>query len=538
MGKEAGQSREPGPIDPGSFETLEAPPKRTLLIGALAFLACGAIVYVSSRHSHALVHNVVEVFCVAVASAVFFICWNARRFIDKGGVLLLGIAYLPVAAFELLHMLAYREMGAFAWADVDLPFQLWICARSIEAGSLCLVPFLLERRLRPGPVLLGYLALSLVLTAGVFGGLSPRCLADSEGLTGFAKAVEFAIVGLLGIAGVALFRRRGALEPTSISLLLAVVAFSAGAELSFLLQGSFSGFANVLGHYLKLVSFFLLYQLFVVKGIRRPFALLFHGLQQSRAALAEENSRLVAAQRELDEKNVALEQLNARMNEFLGIVAHDIRSPLSVVKMYAMVLIRQLEEEKQADALQHLQTIKRNADLSLELVADLLDIAAIESGKLTLRPCSTDLVSLVGRTVEVNRLLAERKAIGIQYEPDPGLPRLTVDPLRIVELLNNLLNNAVSYSPEETTIAVKLQQKNGAAILSVKDQGQGIPADEQRLLFQPFGTTSVKGTAGEKSTGLGLAIVRKIANAHRGKVWVESRPGAGSTFYVSLPLQD
>ena len=110
-----------------------------------------------------------------------------------------------------------------------------------------------------------------------------------------------------------------------------------------------------------------------------------------------------------------------------------------------------------------------------------------------------------------------------------------MDAFKIEQVLNNLIQNAVKFSHPDKTIDVRTEKKGGMIVVSVKDEGQGIPADELDKLFLPFQRTSVRSTGGEPSTGLGLAIVKRIVEGHGGKIWVESKPGVGSTFHFSIP---
>jgi signal transduction histidine kinase len=114
---------------------------------------------------------------------------------------------------------------------------------------------------------------------------------------------------------------------------------------------------------------------------------------------------------------------------------------------------------------------------------------------------------------------------------------MTLDPVKIEQVLSNLLSNAVKFSHSGSEVAIRLERQADHVVISVKDEGQGIPPEEIDRLFEWFGRTSVKGTEGEKSAGLGLAIARKIVLGHGGKIWVGSEVGKGSTFYVSLPLE-
>lgn len=262
----------------------------------------------------------------------------------------------------------------------------------------------------------------------------------------------------------------------------------------------------------------------------------FENAVQKNKELQEVNQKLLEAQRELREKNKELEKVNAQKDRFLGMAAHDLRNPLGHISTVADILLEDLDGKITDQQRELLEITQRSSQFMLDLVNDLLDIAKIESGKLNLNLAETDLAALVKQNVAHNRALADKKNIAIQVDVPDDLPPLMVDPGKMEQVLNNLISNAIKYSFPDTTVKVQLQRRDGSVLLSVADEGQGIPADEQQKLFQPFERTSVTTTAGEKSTGLGLAIVKRIVEGHHGKIWVESESGKGSTFYVQLPM--
>jgi signal transduction histidine kinase len=247
------------------------------------------------------------------------------------------------------------------------------------------------------------------------------------------------------------------------------------------------------------------------------------------------NNDLVAMQRELARKNAELERLNEQKNELLGMAAHDMRNPLHAILAYSDFLIEEAGAALSEEHIEFLSIIQSSSEFMAALLNDLLDVAKIESGKLqlSLEPC--DLPSLTTQNVARNKILARNK--GIEMKPSiEALPPMMLDPAKIEQVLNNLISNAIKYSPPDTTIDVKLRRDGERAVLSVQDQGQGIPEHELDALFQPFQTTSVKATGGEASTGLGLVITKKIVEGHGGDIEVDSEVGKGTTFTVTLPL--
>jgi PAS domain S-box-containing protein len=236
------------------------------------------------------------------------------------------------------------------------------------------------------------------------------------------------------------------------------------------------------------------------------------------------------------QKNAELAKLNDLKNQFLGMAAHDLRNPLTVVNMASSFLLDDaslaLSAEQRHD---FIRRINGNGEFMLKLINDLLDVAKIESGRLDLDLATGDLCNLIEENLTMNRMLAEKKGIRLVFTPECGVPPLRFDRGKVEQVLNNLISNALNYSARGTTVTVRAARMAGSAVVSVQDQGPGIPAEELDQLFKPFSRTSVQSTAGEKSTGLGLAISRKIVEGHGGRIWAESEVGRGSTFSFSLP---
>ncbi len=231
-------------------------------------------------------------------------------------------------------------------------------------------------------------------------------------------------------------------------------------------------------------------------------------------------------------------ELNEAKNRFLGMAAHDLRNPIGVVQSFATLLREGVlgpVDDKQRKALQQME---QSCGSMLHLIDDLLDVSAIESGQLVLEIVPTALEPFLERVVETNRMLASGKTIELRLEMAKAIPRVPLDARRIEQVINNLVSNAVKYSQRDTLVEIRaaVDGERHAVVISVADQGPGIPANEVDKLFHDFSRTSVRPTGGEKSTGLGLSIVRRIVTAHGGSVWVDSAVGRGSTFSFSLPL--
>jgi signal transduction histidine kinase len=233
---------------------------------------------------------------------------------------------------------------------------------------------------------------------------------------------------------------------------------------------------------------------------------------------------------------INLKVLSELKNKFLGIAAHDLRNPLSVIKGYVGLFTAGILGEVPEEQKEYYGLIDNACESMLQLINDLLDISAIESGKLDLEFQNIDPNLYLKENYSANSILAKAKSINLDLDIPDTLPQLRCDPNRVTQVINNLITNAIKFSYPETTITIHARVNDNDVEISVEDQGQGIPEAEIPKIFAEFGRSSVQSTAGEKSTGLGLAIVKRIVEAHNGRIWVESETGRGTTFFFNLPL--
>jgi signal transduction histidine kinase len=241
------------------------------------------------------------------------------------------------------------------------------------------------------------------------------------------------------------------------------------------------------------------------------------------------------SQRNLLQSNTELLTANHRLNQFVGMAAHDLRNPLTVILGFGKFLTRDADAALTPQHRRFLDSMLKSTEFMLRLVNNLLDTSRIEAGELQLDRQPTDLAALLADNIALNEVLAAEKDIEVRLELDPGLPTLSLDADKIEQVVNNLVSNAIKFSPPHTVIRVSAAPVGGDVHLHVRDQGPGIPHEEQEKLFKPFGRTSVR-APGEKSTGLGLFIARQVVEGHGGRIWVEGGPGEGTSIGVALPL--
>ena len=238
---------------------------------------------------------------------------------------------------------------------------------------------------------------------------------------------------------------------------------------------------------------------------------------------------------ELEKSNQELVALNQLKNKFLGIASHDLRNPLGVIQAFSGLLMEEIEDSLDEDQKEYLDTIENKSGEMLELVNDLLDVSVIESGKLDLKLKSGSIKALIEKHVRENRVIAERKEIAVHSSFD-SVPDTLFDANRISQVFDNLMSNAIKFSPHGSNIYITIYKKDQMINVDVKDEGPGIPEEERSLLFNEFQQLSSQPTGGEKSTGLGLAIVKKIIEAHQGTITVKSELGKNATFTFAVPI--
>jgi signal transduction histidine kinase len=232
-------------------------------------------------------------------------------------------------------------------------------------------------------------------------------------------------------------------------------------------------------------------------------------------------------------KEMALARLKS---DFVSNVSHELRTPLALIRLYAetLELGRITTKEKKQE---YYRIIRKESERLTALINNILDFSRIEAGRKEYEFRETDIAELVRNTLDSYRYQIEQQGFAFEESIDSSLPRVHVDREAIARALVNLVNNALKYSADEKFLGVKLYRENGALKLEVVDRGIGITRREQSKIFEKFYRTGDPLVHNTKGSGLGLSLVRHITQAHGGEIAVESTPGKGSKFTLSLPLQ-
>ncbi|CAA9311605.1 MAG: hypothetical protein AVDCRST_MAG11-1532, partial [uncultured Gemmatimonadaceae bacterium] len=219
-------------------------------------------------------------------------------------------------------------------------------------------------------------------------------------------------------------------------------------------------------------------------------------------------------------------------DEVLGVVSHDLRNPVSAVAMCARVLLDD-PPESAAERRGLLEAISESAEWMQRMIQDLVDVASIEAGRLSVRRRAEPVTEIVRVATSMVELGAAERGIALTTDVAADCPPVHADAERVVQVLTNLLGNALKFTPEGGSVAVRAARRGGEVVLSVADTGPGIPAGDLPHIFDRY--WHAQRTARTRGSGLGLAIVRGIVEAHDGRAWAESTVGRGSTFSFTLP---
>jgi signal transduction histidine kinase len=242
--------------------------------------------------------------------------------------------------------------------------------------------------------------------------------------------------------------------------------------------------------------------------------------------IGEQKDKLEFAMGELEKSNTDKERI-------LKVVAHDLRNPISGINSLANTIIN--DDMPDEDEKHNITLIEKASANSLTLINELMELE-FRPELINLDKKLVDINEAVKQCVPLMQLIADKKKQNLQLSPLATPLSINIDKEKIERMLNNLIGNAIKFSPVGEKIMVGLEQKDKKVLITVKDNGIGIPPEMQNEIFNTFSTTRRKGTAGEKSFGLGLSICKQIVKAHNGKIGVQSEAGKGSVFFIELPL--
>jgi signal transduction histidine kinase len=250
------------------------------------------------------------------------------------------------------------------------------------------------------------------------------------------------------------------------------------------------------------------------------------------AVIAIQNARLF---REIQDKSRELEVANKHKSAFLASMSHELRTPLNAIIGFSEALLARFFGELNEKQDDYLKDIYSSGKHLLNLINDVLDLSKVEAGRMELDLSQFDLPSALADAMTLIRERATKHGIALGLDVAPALGTVTGDERKFKQILLNLLSNAVKFTPDGGRVDVSAARVQNDIVIAVKDTGIGIAAADQEAVFEEFRQVGGDYTSKQEGTGLGLALTRRFVELHGGRIWVESAPGKGSTFFFTLP---
>ena len=491
-----------------------------ILLSSVGLLLVLAVLAVISNLNYLFFHSLVEGFSIVIAFGIFFVAFNSRAFVENNYLLFLGIAYFFIGILDFFHTLAYEGMGVFAGYGANLPTQLWIQARYLEAGTLLLAPLFFRRRITEKVIFGCYAFITTLCLVTVFiFKVFPECFVESSGLTQFKTISEYIISAILVLALIVVVRRRELISKSMQYYLSASILTTIGSELMFTFYISVYGLSNMVGHLLKILSFYFIYKGVIEACLRDPYSSLFLDLKQS--------------EEELRKKEEELRARNHDLEAFIHTAAHDLRTPLMSIAGYTQ-LLQQSWKKKDSRKVEEMSKRIRDGVSSLnELLTDLLNFAFI--GRQAAEPGAIEIPGLIDRIAEEKR--DQISATGTRMVRSEDLPVLHMPETEAYQLFSNLISNSLKFTRPGVTPVIEIEAEDdgteGYRTITVSDNGLGIEKRDLEKIFELFVTLESDRRDG---TGAGLAIVKRIVEHNGGSIQVKSTPGMGTTFTIVLPV--
>ncbi|TFG16743.1 MAG: hypothetical protein EU533_08770, partial [Promethearchaeota archaeon] len=456
--------------------------------------------------------SLAELFSIIIAFMIFIIGLNARKSYENPFFMVLSISFFSIGIIDLFHTLSYEGMQIFLGYDANLPTQLWIVARYVQAISLIFATMVINKKIKYATLFIAYSVITFMLIAIIFLKYFPTCYIESQGLTPFKIISEYIIIAVLGLSIYNLYRNQEPFQSRILNFIIIAIVITILSELFFTFYISVYGISNYIGHVFKIIAFFLFYKEIIQIAFKDPVNFLYKKLKQSESDYREA-------------------YLNA--NFYKDLFTHDISNIFQVI--YSSIELAKLQRNIKSEEL--ISRIEKQLKKGSELIDNIRKFSEIETADLPIE--IVDVKRNLEESLNLLKLSFEDKNIEtkiiLQGKNTNALSNELID-----EIFMNLLTNAVKYNNNDPIeiegVFSEVVFKNRNYIkIEIKDNGIGIPDEKKDVIFEK-GNKTLKGG---KGLGFGLSLVRTVIKKLNGKIWVEDRikgnHSDGSNFTILLP---
>ncbi len=401
--------------------------------------------------------------------------------------------------------------------------QLWVLARILESFGI-LIFVLLKKRLNNR---LNFFFLSVFFVYTVIGmflifkwKIFPECFIAGIGQTPFKIYSEYFICSILFFSCILIIRTRNNYDHLLFIQITSSIIITIFSELSFTLYTDNYGITNVIGHLLKIISFYLIYRSIIVNALMRPTEIIYYELNQAHKK-TQDAYEIINNQKILLEQTIAeLKLSNQSKDKFFKIISHDLRNPFtSIIGFVELLENRCSHSEKCSDQLKYIKWIKDSSNRAYKLLDNLLEWALLQTGEINYIPEPTDLTKLLNDIIFLIELQAVQKNVIIKNNSDKPLFAL-IDKDMISIVFRNIISNALKFSKSSSIITISSRQSESNIEIKISDTGIGIPVEHISKIFDVYSKYSTIGTNGEKGTGLGLILCKEFIKK---KQWANQR---------------
>lgn len=486
---------------------------KNILLMILFYSSILFALWLLSSH-YLLFHAYAEVFSIVIAIVMFIITWNSRHVIDNYYLYFIGLTYLFVANFDFLHTLGYSGMNVFP--DYDFyANQLWVVGRFMESISLLLGFYFLKRKKRVNAIwvmviyaIISTIFILLILVFKVF----PECFIEGVGQTPFKIVSELIIIGILSLAIVSLYKNKDRFPKGILYSLLLSFIVTIISELFFTIYIHNYGISNILGHFAKIVSFYLIYRSIIKTGINEPYQVIFNNL---------------------NEKKMELQRLNEEKTQLFSVLAHDLRNPFNGLLNLSQIIYDEYDELPPEELKTFIKDIYVSSRSLFTITDNLLEWSRINLENLNIKRERVRLLEIIQKTQEMLKLPLESKRIKLV---PMGLEDVTLmaDKQSLFIIFRNIISNAMKFSFENSRIEITHNDLGQEVQIEIKDYGIGMTKHKLKSLSNSL-ITSTPGTQHETGTGLGINIIKKHLELNQGKMTIKSVENEGTTVVLSFP---